>query len=86
MCGLKQYTQRIVLSVLLQVRRANSDGREHNRYRKSNLSQIDEKPQIHTTYGWTRPITHDMGASRHTTHACQKQPNSWFRHLSVSTQ
>ena len=53
MCGLKQYTQRIVLSVLLQVRRANSDGREHNRYRKSNLSQIDEKPQIHTTYGRT---------------------------------
>ena len=53
MRGLKQYTQRIVLSVLFQVRQANSDGREHNRYRKSSLTRFDEKRQIHTTYGWT---------------------------------
>ncbi len=49
MRDLKQYTQRIALSVLFKVRQANSDGREQDRYRKSDLSQFDEKAQIHAT-------------------------------------
>ena len=53
MRDLKQYSGRIAAAVLLQVRQANSDGREHNRYRKSSLTRFDEKRQIHTTYGWT---------------------------------
>ena len=56
MRGLKQYTQRIVLSVLFKVRQANSDGREQDRYRKSSLTRFDEKRQIHATYGWTKPF------------------------------
>ena len=40
----------------IQLARANSDGRENGRGRKSNLSQIDEKPQIHTpvAVAWPR--------------------------------
>ena len=50
MRGLKQYTQRIVLSVLFKVRQANSDGREQDRYRmKSILRFFGEKSQVHAT-------------------------------------
>ena len=49
MRDLKQYSGRIAAAVLLQVRQANSDGREQDRYRKSDLSQFDEKAQIHAT-------------------------------------
>ena len=66
MRGLKQYTQRIVLSVLFQVRQANSDGREHNRYRNTILRFFDEKSQDVTTYLWTRPCILILFASFHT--------------------
>ena len=39
----------------IQLARANSDGRWNERYSNTNLSQFDEKAQIHATYGWTRP-------------------------------
>ena len=56
MCGLKQYSGRNAAAVLLQVRQANSDGREQDRYRKSSLTRFEEKRQIHATYGWTLPV------------------------------
>ena len=43
LCALKQYTGRI------QVRQANSDGREQDRYRKSILRFSEEKSQVHAT-------------------------------------
>ena len=58
MCGLKQYSGRNAAAVLLQVRQANSDGREHNRYRNTILTRIDENRKVSgcnpnvTTYGW----------------------------------
>ena len=68
----------------IQLARANSDGRRNERYSKLNLTEIDEKRQIHATYGWTRPAFVCNRARAYTPHPGASWILGYFRILPKS--